>query len=135
MGKIQGVVTGRVVNVVDPDHQGRVQVSLPYLGGQNTSYWAPVATMMSGKGRGSWFMPEVGDEVLIAFNQDDVAHPFIVGFLWNGEDTPPSNDRHLRVDSFCEWARTATVRSAHPRRRPGSHSAAVRARERNHEHR
>ena len=97
MGKIQGVVTGQVVNVVDPDQQGRVQVSLPYLGGQNTSYWAPVATMMSGNGRGSWFMPEVGDEVLIAFNQDDVAHPFIVGFLWNGKDAPPSNDRHLRV--------------------------------------
>ena len=42
-------------------------------------------------------MPEVGDEVLVAFNQDDVAHPFIVGFLWNGQDSPPSMDRHLRV--------------------------------------
>jgi uncharacterized protein involved in type VI secretion and phage assembly len=97
VSKIQGVVTGQVINVIDPDQQGRVQVSLPFLGGQNASYWAPVATMMAGKGRGSWFMPELGDEVLIAFNQDDVAHPFIVGFLWNGQDNPPSKDQHLRV--------------------------------------
>lgn len=97
MGKIQGVVTGQVLSMDDPDQQGRVQVGLPYLGGQNQSYWAPVATLMAGGGRGSWFMPEVGDEVLVAFNQDDVAHPYIVGFLWNGQDTPPSTDRHLRT--------------------------------------
>ena len=97
MGKIHGVVTGQVVNMNDPDQQGRVQVSFPYLGGQNQSYWAPVATLMAGGGRGSWFMPKVGDEVLVAFNQNDVAHPYIVGFLWNGKDTPPSNDLNLRT--------------------------------------
>jgi uncharacterized protein involved in type VI secretion and phage assembly len=89
MSKMSGVVTGVVKSVDDPDQQGRVQVSFPFLGGQNDSDWAPVATMMSGGGRGSWFMPEVGDEVLCAFNQDDVAHPFIIGFLWNGQDKPP----------------------------------------------
>lgn len=89
MSKISGVVTGVVKSVDDPDQQGRVQVSFPYLGGQNDSTWAPVATLMSGGGRGSWFMPEVGDEVLCAFNQEDVAHPYIIGFLWNGQDKPP----------------------------------------------
>jgi uncharacterized protein involved in type VI secretion and phage assembly len=89
MSKMSGVVTGVVKSVEDPDQQGRVQVSFPFLGGQNDSDWAPVATLMSGNGRGSWFMPEVGDEVLCAFNQDDVAHPFIIGFLWNGKDQPP----------------------------------------------
>lgn len=89
MSKMSGVVTGIVKSVDDPDQQGRVQVSFPFLGGQNDSDWAPVATLMSGNGRGSWFMPEVGDEVLCAFNQDDVAHPFIIGFLWNGQDKPP----------------------------------------------
>jgi uncharacterized protein involved in type VI secretion and phage assembly len=92
VGKIQGVVTGQVKSVKDPDQQGRVQISFPYLGGQNESTWAPVATMMTGGGRGSWFMPEVGDEVLVAFNQDDVAHPYIIGFLWNGQDQPPASD-------------------------------------------
>jgi uncharacterized protein involved in type VI secretion and phage assembly len=97
MGKIHGVVTGQVASVDDPDQQGRIQVSLPYLGGQNESCWAPVATMMAGGGTGSWFMPEVGNEVLIAFNQDDVAHPYIVGFLWNGQDGPPDPDPKNRV--------------------------------------
>ncbi len=97
MGKIQGVVTGKVVSVKDPDGMGRVQVSLPYLGGQNESYWAPVATLMSGGSRGSWFMPEVGDEVLMAFNQDQVDHPHIIGFLWNGVDKPPDSDPKNRI--------------------------------------
>lgn len=97
MSKIPGVVTGVVKSVQDPDQQGRVQVSLPYLGGQNDSTWAPVATLMTGGGRGSWFMPEVGDEVLVAFNQEDVQHPFIIGFLWNGQDKPPAKDISTRV--------------------------------------
>ncbi len=97
MGKMSGVVTGLVINNTDPDGQGRVQVSFPFLGGQNNSYWAPIATLMSGGKRGAWFMPEVGDEVLVSFNQDDVSHPYIIGFLWNGEDTPPSTDTHLRT--------------------------------------
>lgn len=97
MSKIPGVVTGVVKSVEDPDQQGRVQISLPYLGGQNDSTWAPVATLMTGGGRGSWFMPEVGDEVLVAFNQEDVQHPFIIGFLWNGQDKPPAKDISTKV--------------------------------------
>jgi len=97
MGKLSGVVTGLVISNVDPDGQGRVQVSFPWLGGQNNSYWAPVATLMSGSQRGSWFMPVVGDEVLVAFNQEDVSHPYVVGFLWNGSDTPPTSDVNLRT--------------------------------------
>jgi uncharacterized protein involved in type VI secretion and phage assembly len=97
MSKIPGVVTGVVKSVDDPDQQGRVQISLPYLGGQNDSTWAPVATLMSGGSRGSWFMPEVGDEVLVAFNQEDVQHPYIIGFLWNGQDKPPASDISTKV--------------------------------------
>jgi len=97
MGKIPGVVTGVVKSVEDPDQQGRVQISLPYLGGQNDSTWAPVATLMTGGGRGSWFMPEVGDEVLVAFNQEDVQHPYIIGYLWNGQDKPPVKNPDISV--------------------------------------
>lgn len=97
MSKISSVVTGFVKSVDDPDQQGRVQISLPYLGGQNDSTWAPIATLMSGGGRGSWFMPEVGDEVLVAFNQEDVQHPYIIGFLWNGQDKPPASDISTKV--------------------------------------
>jgi uncharacterized protein involved in type VI secretion and phage assembly len=97
MGRMAGVISGTVTNNVDPEGQGRVQVSFPFLGGQNQSYWAPIATLMGGGGRGSWFMPEIGDEVLASFCQEDVSHPYIIGFLWNGQDTPPATDTHLRT--------------------------------------
>ena len=94
---MRGVVTGQVINVKDPDGQGRVQVRFPFMGGQNDSYWAPIATLMSGNVRGSWFMPEIGDEVLVAFNQDDPEHPHVLGFLWNGQDKPPETDPNMRL--------------------------------------
>ena len=78
-----------VKDVDDPNGEGRIRVDFPWMGGNNQSYWAPVATLMSGSGRGSWFMPEVGDEVLVAFDHEDVNHPYILGFLWNGKDKPP----------------------------------------------
>jgi len=95
--KIQGVVPAKVINVMDPAVMGRVQVSFPILPGNDQGYWAPVATMMAGGGRGSWFMPEVGDDVLVAFQDGDVDHPYIIGFLWNGQDQPPRSDPHKRV--------------------------------------
>src|SRR5262245_52988315 len=51
---------------------------------------------MGGKGRGTFFMPEVDDEVLVAFERGDVRFPYIVGFLWNGKDEPPSQHVRLR---------------------------------------
>ncbi len=87
--KIYGVVVGVVRDRNDPDNEGRIQVDFPWMTGQTRSYWAPVARFMAGRGRGAWFQPELGDEVLVAFEHGDVQHPFIVGFLWNGEDTRP----------------------------------------------
>jgi uncharacterized protein involved in type VI secretion and phage assembly len=52
---------------------------------------------MSGRGRGAYYMPEIDDEVLVAFEHGDFAHPFVVGFLWNGADPPPSRERRLRL--------------------------------------
>jgi uncharacterized protein involved in type VI secretion and phage assembly len=74
-----------------------VKVGLSINPGSNTSYWAPVATMMSGGQRGSWFMPEVDDDVLVAFHDGDVNQPYVIGFMWNGEQQPPRTDPHLRV--------------------------------------
>ncbi len=91
---ISGVIVGTVVATND---QGQVQVSFPWMGGQNQLYWASIATVMAGSGRGTWFMPEQNDEVLVAFDRGDVNHAYIVGFLWNGVDQPPSTDPHLRL--------------------------------------
>jgi len=87
-GKIEGVMVGIVTNNKDADGLGRVRLRLPVREG-NDDIEARVATLMGGKERGSFFLPEVGDEVLVAFEQGDVQHPYIIGALWNGEDKPP----------------------------------------------
>lgn len=97
MARIKGVVVGIVVDVNDPNGEGRIRVEFPWMGGQNKLFWAPVATMMTGNGRGSWFMPEVGDEALVAFEHEDAEHPFVLGFLWNGKDKPPETSSHKRL--------------------------------------
>lgn len=90
-----GVMVGLVKDVDDPAGQGRVQLSLPTLG--IVSGWAPVATAMAGDDRGSWLRPEVGDEALVGFDHGDIDHPYVLGYLWNGQDKPPETDRQNRV--------------------------------------
>jgi uncharacterized protein involved in type VI secretion and phage assembly len=97
MSRINGVVVGEVKSLDDPQNEGRVQVDFSWMPGKNRSFWAPVATLMAGDKRGSWFMPEIGDEVLVAFDQGDVQHPYIIGFLWNGQDKPPRTDLAQRT--------------------------------------
>jgi uncharacterized protein involved in type VI secretion and phage assembly len=87
-----GVYPALVRDVKDPDGQGRVKVSLPWapdLGGAAFEAWARLATLMAGNNRGSWLVPDVNDEVLIAFEGGDPRRPYVVGALWNGSDKPP----------------------------------------------
>jgi uncharacterized protein involved in type VI secretion and phage assembly len=82
-----------VTNNQDEDGMGRVKVQLPMLSDDNESYWARIAVPMSGKSMGVYFLPEVGDEVLIAFEHGLVEIPYVIGSLWNGKASPPeSND-------------------------------------------
>lgn len=85
--RIYGVTIGMVINNLDPMKQARVQVKLPWLPGFEP--WARVAALMAGMNRGTYFMPMVGDEVLVAFNHGDVRDPFVIGGLWNSTDFPP----------------------------------------------
>ncbi|HKP51318.1 MAG TPA: phage baseplate assembly protein V [Chloroflexia bacterium] len=85
-----GVVIALVKSVDDPSALGRIQVEFPWLSDRNQSAWAPLAVPLAGKKRGMYFLPEVGDEALVAFEHGDLAHPFIIGFLWNGVDKPPN---------------------------------------------
>ena len=80
MSHVQGLMVGIVKSVDDPKGQGRIQVDLPSLPGRNRTNWAPVASMMAGNGRGGWFMPELEDEVVVAFLGADPEQPVIVGF-------------------------------------------------------
>jgi uncharacterized protein involved in type VI secretion and phage assembly len=93
VARIAGVAVAVVTNNQDPDKLGRVKVRFPWLSDDDESHWARVAAPMAGKQRGVYFLPEVDDEVLVAFEQGDFRFPYVVGALWNGKDEPPaSND-------------------------------------------
>lgn len=91
-GRFHGVYAGLVQDVVDPDGQGRVRIRLPWspdASGETYEAWARLATLMAGGDRGSFFIPDPGDEVLVAFEAGDPRRPYVLGALWNGQDAPP----------------------------------------------
>ncbi|MEV6041169.1 phage baseplate assembly protein V [Nonomuraea sp. NPDC052116] len=91
-GPYYGVYPAVVVDVVDPDGQGRVQVRLPWspdAGGSAYEAWARLATPMAGDDRGVWFVPDVDDEVLLGFEGGDPRRPYVLGAMWNGKDRAP----------------------------------------------
>jgi uncharacterized protein involved in type VI secretion and phage assembly len=91
--KIFGVVVGLVSNTKDEDGMNRVKVTFPWLSEDEESHWARVSCLMAGDKRGALFLPEVGDEVLVAFEHGDINRPYVIGSLWNGVDKPPiAND-------------------------------------------
>lgn len=93
--KIDGVVVGVVTDVEDPEKLGRVKVKYPWMpqynGAELGSGYARVAGPGVGQERGIYFLPEVDDEVLIAFEQGDINSPYIVGALWSRRNKPPSD--------------------------------------------
>lgn len=95
-----GVTPAVVTDNEDPEGMGRVKLTIPRREGDDESDWARIAVPMAGGDRGTYFLPEVGDEVLVAFDASDPGEPYVVGALWNGEDSPPaanegSNDVRL----------------------------------------
>jgi uncharacterized protein involved in type VI secretion and phage assembly len=93
MHEVNGVITAVVVDNVDPENLGRVKVRLAGgggPGGEGSEVWARIATLMAGPNRGTWFIPDVNDEVLVAFEAGDLARPYIIGALRNALDTPPA---------------------------------------------
>ena len=91
-----GVGLGQVVDNLDTTGEGRVQVSLPWMPGIEP--WCRVAVLASGNGTGTYFIPQTGDEVLVAFNQGDVTDAFVLGCLWNGQDKPPTQVASDAID-------------------------------------
>jgi uncharacterized protein involved in type VI secretion and phage assembly len=86
--KIFGVTVCQVINNIDCNGQARAQLSLPWLPGFQP--WARVSNQSAGAMSGSYFVPQIGDEVLVSFNHGDVREPYIVGALWNTMDRPPA---------------------------------------------
>jgi hypothetical protein len=90
-------VIGLVKDLDDPNGEGRVRVQFPWLSEDELSGWAPIARTMAGKERGFYYMPELEDEALVAFELGNFDHPFIIGFLHNGVDLPPDDDIDAKV--------------------------------------
>lgn len=97
MKRMPGVSVATVKSVDDPAGEGRVQLRFDELPDMPASDWAPVAVPLAGASRGMYFMPEVGDEVLVSFEKGSFDHPFVIGYLWNGSDRPPDKDSKNRV--------------------------------------
>ncbi len=96
--KINGVVVAKVTNNSDIENLGRVKVSFPWMpktGMDVESYWARLAAPSAGGNRGFLFLPEVNDEVLVAFENGDINCPYIVGQLWNKVDRPPKGTKPI----------------------------------------
>lgn len=91
-GHAKGVAAAVVCENKDDSGLGRVKVRYPWHSQPTSSYWARVATPMAGKSRGVYIMPEVGDEVLVAFDRGDVRFPYVIGSLWNGVDRAPTTN-------------------------------------------
>lgn len=88
--RFHGVVAGKVSEVAGDEMAiSRVKVELPFLGDGEQSAWARVAVPMAGPSYGTYFIPNVGDEVLVAFEQGDMNAPYILGSLWNATARPP----------------------------------------------
>ncbi|QNE21560.1 VgrG-related protein [Kribbella qitaiheensis] len=83
-----GVVIGQVSDNNDPEKLGRVKVTLPWLSDDYVSAWARTVHAGAGKDRGALIIPEVGDEVLVVFEQGDLRRPYVLGGLYNGVDKP-----------------------------------------------
>ena len=87
--RVFGVTLAEVSDLDDPQGLGRVKLSFPWLSEQIDSAWARIATAWAGDDRGSYLLPEVGDEALVAFRHGSLQHPYVVGFLWSSTARPP----------------------------------------------
>jgi uncharacterized protein involved in type VI secretion and phage assembly len=99
--RANGILIGIVSSLDDPEHLGRITVQYPYLGNQESDQ-ARLATVMAGNGFGTYFLPDVGDEVLVALEQNDPRRAYILGGLWSQPDPPPKDvgkatDNHVKL--------------------------------------
>lgn len=91
-GRIAGVTSASVTNNADPDGLGRVKVKFYWRDDAQESDWARIATPMAGAGCGLFLLPDVGDEVLVAFERNDIRFPYVIGSLWSRPAKPPETN-------------------------------------------
>jgi len=93
-----GIAIAKVTRIHDDSGLGRIEVEYPWLAeGQAVERMVSVAAPMAGADAGIYFMPAIGDEVVVAFNQGHWDHPYVIGYLWNPQQRPPSLDERQRM--------------------------------------
>lgn len=95
--RMKGLVIGLVKDLEDPDGLGRIRVEFPWLSDDAVSNWARIVAPLAGPELGHFFQPEPGDEALVGFEMGDVNRPYILGYLWNGDNAPPTDDPNVRM--------------------------------------
>lgn len=114
LGAFFGTYLARVVDVADPDGLGRVKIRLvstpPEIGDGDAALWARVAVPMAGSNRGTFFLPDVDDEVAIVFVGGDPRSPMVIGGLWNGSAQPPEQlgGSGTRIDRYTMVGKDGT---------------------------
>jgi uncharacterized protein involved in type VI secretion and phage assembly len=106
-----GAFLAHVVSVKDPDNLNRIQVRVFDVDGvndQDGAVWARVAVPFAGSSRGAFFIPNVGDEVLVVYLSGDSRFPVVVGGLWNGRDSAPDSFGGSG-DKVDRWTITGTA--------------------------
>jgi type VI secretion system secreted protein VgrG len=91
--QLSGIHPARVVDNHDPHNQGRIRVQY-YWQTDNQTTWVRLLSAHAGPGRGMLFLPEIGDEVLVVFEEGDAERPYVVGSAWNGVHQPPAAGFH-----------------------------------------
>ena len=106
-----GVYSALVLDNRDPEGLARVRVRVSGLDGETgAGLWARVSTLMAGRNCGTWFMPAVGDEVLVAFEGGDARTPCVLGALWSANARPPETGDMTTVTEMIRSRNGLTLR-------------------------
>lgn len=89
LSSVQGLHAGIVTDIEDASGQYRVKIRLPLVNENDEGVYARVATLDAGNNRGTFFRPEIDDEVLVGFMNDDPRHPVILGMLHSSNKAAP----------------------------------------------
>ncbi|MCB0725942.1 MAG: type VI secretion system tip protein VgrG [Ignavibacteriae bacterium] len=120
---VQGLETGIVTDLEDPEGENRVKVKLPVVSSSEDGIWMRIATLDAGSNRGTFFLPEIDDEVIVGFISNDPHHPVILGMLHSSAKPAPltasnSNDEKGYVSRaqtkmiFDDGQKTLTIEDA-----------------------
>ncbi|WP_326642251.1 phage baseplate assembly protein V [Streptosporangium sp. NBC_01755] len=107
-GGVGGLLLGVVTDLDDPLGWGRVKVAFPWLDQALEPVWARLVTLDAGPSQGTWFVPDIGQEVLVGHIGDDHCFPVMLGALWNGRQVPPE-----RMDARTNEIKSVVTRSGH----------------------